>query len=203
MAQLPHTFNPDDVPPDEFEKLPIGRHLVQVTESEVKDNKSNTGTLAVFVLTVMDGPSEGRTWYEFANIIHQNEKAQEMGQRTLGNICRVTGKSLVDDTEELHFIPFYIDVGDRVDRRTGEVNRVIKEYSAYSVPAGRAAPQQRQAAPAQQRPAPQQQRQAAPAQQRQAAPVQQRQAASGGQDRPWGKRAAAQPAQQPDDEIPY
>lgn len=178
MAQLPNRFNVDEVPPDEFEKLPVGRYLVQIVDSDCGPNSKGTGEMVSLQLAVMEGHMEGRIWFENLNIVHENPKVENMANQLLAKITKACGKGVVDDTEELHGIPFYIDVADRVRKDTGEVIRHIKGAEVFH---GMSQAQNRQPAQrAQTAPAPQPTQAARPAPS--PAPAQ-----NGG--RPWARRA--------------
>ncbi len=128
MADLGMDFHVDDVPPDEFEKLPVGRYLAQITESDVRDNSKDTGRLAELVWTVMDGPLEGRMFWDLINYKHQNPEAERIGQQKLAKVCKACGKEGAGNTEDLHFIPVWITVVDRMNKKTGVPDRVIQSY---------------------------------------------------------------------------
>ncbi|MFG1462087.1 DUF669 domain-containing protein [Xanthobacter sp. DSM 24535] len=200
MADLGMTFNADEVPPDEFEKLPVGRYLVQITDSDVKENSKGTGKFAGFSMTVMEGHEENRTWYEAANYVHDDSGVERRGLQTLASIGRVCGKPQASKTEEWHFIPFFITVEDYTSKQ-GKTSRVIREYSVYdpSSHGGARTTQQRPAS----RPQPQ-----AAQQQRPSGGAPARGANTGASGpRTWRAPAQRPPAapvhDQMDDEIPF
>lgn len=91
--------------------LPVGKHPVVITDSEVRaTNDGNNGLLAL-ELTVIDGPSKGQTGEYRLNLYHQSSpKAVEIAQRQLSAICHVIGVYDVNDSQQLHGKPFIVEV---------------------------------------------------------------------------------------------
>ena len=55
MAKL-QNFNANDVEPaSDFEAIPAGKYLAVITDSEVKPNKSGTGTYLQLTFQVVEG----------------------------------------------------------------------------------------------------------------------------------------------------
>lgn len=146
MADLGIDFNVADVPEDEFERLPPGRHLVQVIDSKAEDNKQGTGKLATFDMVVIQGELEGRHWFERVNYLHNNDTAQRIGQQTLAKIFKACGHEGARDTSIIHDIPFWIDVVDRWNKKAnngaGANERVISSFEPYDPGAASARPVQ-------------------------------------------------------------
>lgn len=166
MASLGETFRPHDVPEDErnFDVMPVGTYELQVIESDVVPTKAGDGEILNLTIEVVNGPCANRKIWERLNIRNPNAQAQSISLRAFADLCLAVGKSEVNDSEELHFIPFRAQVGIEKDK-TGQYpdKNKIKRY----LPAGNApAPVQAKAAPA---PAP------APAK-------------AAGASRPWGNR---------------
>lgn len=180
-VDLDFEFDPSTIPPDEFERLPIGRYLVQCVETEMVDTKSGDGRMLKAVFDVMDGNSQGRKWFENYNLRNPNADAERIGNQQFEKLKVATGcgGQRISNTSVIEFKPFFIDVGERKNNKTGEMERVIKAYSAYSAPGGPAPRQQ----------APQQNNQQRPQQtsqpQQNAQPAQTPQQAQGGGSRPW------------------
>lgn len=152
MADLGFDFNVEDVPADEFERLPPGRYLVQVIDSKVSDDENaEGGKIAIFDMVVIQGDLEGRHWFEWVRYFNPNETVQRIGQQTLAKIFSVCGHKGARATEVVHDIPFYIDVDDRFSKKQQKSYRQIIGYEAYSPTAS--APPRAPAAQAAQRPA--------------------------------------------------
>lgn len=174
MAQLPATFDPNEIPDDDYDLIPPGHYLAQVIESEIAETKNGTGQMATLTFEIMEGEFERRRVWERLNIINANPDAQRIAQQQLKRLCDATGAGVINDTEELHFKPLMIKVGIRKDK--GGQYRDQNSIKAYR-PAQSAAP-----APTPQRSAPAAAQQPQP----QAAPPP---SAANGQRRPWGNRA--------------
>jgi len=101
------SFNAEDVQDMSFDVLPEDYYVVQITGSEVKPTKGNKNNLMlVLKMEILGGDFAGRVIFDRLNIVHNNELAQKIGQSDLKRICEATGVIEIDDTEELHGIPF-------------------------------------------------------------------------------------------------
>jgi hypothetical protein len=176
MAQLPGTFDPNEIPDDDFDLLPPGKYLAQVIESALADTKNGTGQILTLTFEIMDGEFERRRVWERLNIVNANPDAQRIAQQQLKRLCDASGAGVINDSEELHFKPVVIDVGVRQDK-TGQY-RDQNSIKGFAPAEGGQSSAARPAAAS--RPAA-----SAPAQQR-GAPTQ-----ANGQRRPWGQRATA------------
>ena len=187
--QLIQPFNAQNFDPSQsVGSLPIGRHPVVIVSSEVKPNKNNDGGYLQLDLKIIDGPMQGTTGAYRLNLYHNNAQTVEIAHRQLSAVCYVTGVFQVNDSSQLHNIPFIIDVApQKNDPQYTEVKKVFDMNGNEPGKTGQGGAAQ--AAPVQQQPAQQQPAQAAgawggqPAQQ-QAAPAS-----------AWGQPAQQQPAQ--------
>jgi hypothetical protein len=179
MAQLPGTFDPAEIPDDDYSLIPPGRYLAQVIESKLDDTRNGTGQILTLTFEIMEGEFERRRVWERLNIVNANPDAQRIAQQSLKRLCDASGAGAINDSEELHFKPVVIDVGIRQDKsgQYRDQNSIKGYYPAQAAPAAAPARQTTQRQPA-----------AAPAQQQRpaAAPAQ-----ANGQRRPWGQRATA------------
>lgn len=133
MADLGGTFDPGAVS-DDREVLPAGDQLAQIFESDLVDNKNNTGKIAKFGWEIVSGPLQGRKLWTQENVQHNNAQAQEIGQRTLKRICEAAGVGPIRNTEELHFKPMTISiVVEPAEGQYGPKNG-IKGYKFYGPP---------------------------------------------------------------------
>lgn len=188
MAQLIQAFNAQQFDPTQSTGgLPIGKHPVIVDSSEVKPNKENNGGYLQLNLKIIDGPQQGTVGAYRLNLYHSNQQTVEIAHRQLSAVCHVTGQFMLQDSAQLHNIPFIVEVGpQKNDAQYTEVKKVFDINGNEPGKAGQGqAPQQ---------PAQQPQTGFAPQQQ---APAQQPAAAWGApQGAPaWGNQQ--QPAQQP------
>ena len=169
-----HRFDASQVDPaSPMGAMPAGKYPMIMTESEVKSNSSNTGSLLKFTLEVIDGEHKGHKAFGNINLTHSRSKAaQEIGQAQFSAMCRATGVQSPDDSHELHNIPMlvtlaFVPAQDKVpgDPSQGQY-KPKNEVEAFE-PLGSGATYTQ---PAQQQTQVQQQ---APVQQQQQAPVQQ------------------------------
>ena len=212
MAQLLQAVNAQQVDPTQGGgSLPVGRHPVIIESSEVKANKANDGGYLQLNVKLIDGPQTGTTGAYRLNLYHSNPQTAEIAHRQLSAICHCVGVFNVQDSGQLHNIPFIIEVGlqkgeEAAQKGYTEVKKVFDINGNEPGKAGQGAP----AAQPQQQPAAQggfgQQQ---PAQQPAAQPQgnapawgggqpaqQQPQGAPAGNAPAWGQQPAQQPASQ-------
>jgi len=96
------SFKPEDHPEtNDNTPLAAGEYIVSVEKAELRETKAGTGKGVNVQFTVEDGPCEGRKAFAWFNVRHQNEKAQEIGQRELASMARAAGLVALNDTDEL------------------------------------------------------------------------------------------------------
>ena len=127
MAQLIQPFNANNFDPTQgVGGLPIGRHPVIVESSEVKANKANDGGYLQLNLKVIDGPQAGTVGAYRVNLYHSNPQTVEIANRQLSAISHVTGVFMIQDSAQLHNIPFIVEVGpQKNDAQYTEVKKVF------------------------------------------------------------------------------
>lgn len=191
MAQLIQAFNAQQYDPTQGGgSLPVGRHPVIIESSEVKANKANDGGYLQLNLKLIDGPQMGTTGAYRLNLYHSNPQTAEIAHRQLSAICHVIGVFNVQDSQQLHNIPFIVEVGlqkgeEAAQKGYTEVKKVFDINGNEPGKAGQgAAPAQPQA-------------QGGFGQQQ---PAQQPQQPKGGGA--WGQQPAQQPAAQPQGNAP-
>ncbi len=195
MAQLIQAFNAQQYDPTQGGgSLPVGRLPVIVESSEVKANKANDGGYLQLNLKVIDGPQTGTTGAYRLNLYHSNPQTAEIAHRQLSAICHCVGVFNVQDSSQLHNIPFIAEVGlqkgeEAAQKGYTEVKKVFDINGNEPGKAGQGAP----AAQPQQQPA----AQGGFGQQQ---PAQQPQQPQGGGA--WGGQPAQQPAAQPQGNAP-
>ena len=211
MAQLIQAFNAQQYDPTQGGgSLPVGRHPVIIESSEVKANKANDGGYLQLNLKLIDGPQMGTTGAYRLNLYHSNPQTAEIAHRQLSAICHVIGVFNVQDSQQLHNIPFIAEVGlqkgeEAAQKGYTEVKKVFDINGNEPGKAGQGAPaaqpQQQPAAQGgfgQQQPAqqPQQPQGNAPAWGGGQPAQQQPQGAPAGNAPAWGQQPAQQPAAQ-------
>ena len=208
MAQLIQAFNAQQYDPTQGGgSLPVGRHPVIIESSEVKANKANDGGYLQLNVKLIDGPQTGTTGAYRLNLYHSNPQTAEIAHRQLSAICHCVGVFNVQDSGQLHNIPFIIEVGlqkgeEAAQKGYTEVKKVFDINGNEPGKAGQGAP----AAQPQQQPAQGGFGQQQPAQQPQqpqgggawgGQPAQQQpQGAPAGNAPAWGQQPAQQPAAQ-------
>ena len=195
MAQLLQAFNAQQYDPTQGGgSLPVGRHPSIIESSEVKANKANDGGYLQLNVKLIDGPQTGTTGAYRLNLYHSNPQTAEIAHRQLSAICHCVGVFNVQDSSQLHNIPFIIEVGlqkgeEAAQKGYTEVKKVFDINGNEPGKAGQGAP----AAQPQQQPA----AQGGFGQQQ---PAQQPQQPQGGGA--WGQQPAQQPAAQPQGNAP-
>ncbi|AXC34303.1 hypothetical protein P7I17_gp49 [Escherichia phage Halfdan] len=112
MAQLMQAFDARNVDPTQgVGGLPIGKHPVIAIKSEVKPTKDNDSGYLQFDLQVIDGPNKGAVGAYRLNLYHTNPQTVEIAHKQLSALCHVTGVFQVQDSQQLHNIPFMVEVG--------------------------------------------------------------------------------------------
>lgn len=71
-----------------FGLLPNGRYLLEVTAAEFTANAKNNGYVLKLQSTVHGGEYDGRTYFDNFNIQHENQQAQQIGQRDYASLCK-------------------------------------------------------------------------------------------------------------------
>ena len=178
MAQLIQAFNAQQYDPTQGGgNLPVGRHPSIIESSEVKANKANDGGYLQLNVKLIDGPQTGTTGAYRLNLYHSNPQTAEIAHRQLSAICHCVGVFNVQDSGQLHNIPFIIEVGlqkgeEAAQKGYTEVKKVFDINGNEPGKAGQGAP---------------------------AAQPQQQPAQGGGA---WGGQPAQQPAAQPQGNAP-
>ena len=128
MAQLKQAFDSgrhEDM--NDFEPIPNGVYPAQVTASKIKETKDKKGEFIEFEFTVMSGDFKGRKIWTRLNIVNLSPVTVEIAQKELATLCRACGKSVIQDTQQIHGIPFLLKV--RTKPAKGD-------YPASNVPSG-------------------------------------------------------------------
>lgn len=153
--QLPQFFDATGIDPSQMGgQLPVGKHPVIIVDSEVKPTKDNSGGMLVLELSIIDGPSKGQRGNYRLNLYNASQQAVEIAQRQLSAICHVTGVFKVQDSSQLHNIPFMVDVALQKDKEAAAkgYTEVVRVYDRNGNEPGKAgagapAPMQQQGQP--------------------------------------------------------
>lgn len=101
-------FDANQVEPYEgnFDPIPADWYVMAVESSEIRPNSAQTGSILSLKYTILDGPYANRKVFENLNIQHPNAAAVEIAYKKLSSICRATGVINLQNSEQLHNIPF-------------------------------------------------------------------------------------------------
>lgn len=150
MPQLMNPFDATNIDPTQLGgQMPVGKHPVVIKSSDIKPTKDNTSGMLVLELEIIDGPSKGVTGVYRLNLYHSNPQTVDIAHRQLSSICHVVQRYKILNSEELHGIPFIVEVGLQKDTEAAakgytEVKRVfdIHGNEPGKVAAGAATTQQ-------------------------------------------------------------
>lgn len=114
MASL--SFDASTVDPQQsFEPIPADWYNMMITESELKPTKNNDGAYLSMTLKVIDGQYAGRVVFDRLNLQNKNPVAVEIAYKMLSAYCHATGVIQVQDSQQLHGIPFKARVVVKTD----------------------------------------------------------------------------------------
>lgn len=150
MANLGATFDATGIEPVKpLEVLPPGKYPSYIVNSDIRLTKDGMGQYLHLEMDVLEGPYKGRKLFDRLNLVNANTQAVEIAQRTLSAICHATGRMQVQDSEELHLIPFLAVVQVQPPKNGyGESNKVRYQPLERTAAAPQAAPVSNPAAPA-------------------------------------------------------
>jgi hypothetical protein len=129
MAQL--NFNAEDAPESDFEPIPKDEYEMHIIQTDMKDTKAGDGSFLECRIQILEeGDYQGRLLFERFNLVNPSEVAVRIAQRQLAQLCEAIGILSVEDSEELHDIPFVGVVDIEAGKGDyGPQNR-IKKYLA-------------------------------------------------------------------------
>lgn len=135
MAELPQKANSKDNNEGmgDFTAMPAGVYVGQIKQSSYKQTKAKTGHFLELVITILS-PSKysKRTLYERLNLDNPNPIAVEISNKTLNSICKACDKVAVEDSEELHGIPFEMTLAVEPATKVNPESNNIKGYKKYA-----------------------------------------------------------------------
>lgn len=143
MAQLNFSAEGIDIRSN-YEAIPAGDYESMVTASEMKSTKDGAGQYLELTLEIQSGQYQGRRLYDRLNLQNRNQKAVEIAQKQLAQLCHATGILQVRDSQQLHNRPIIVKVTAKNDPERGMVNEVrgykAKAAMMAQAPAFQAAP---------------------------------------------------------------
>lgn len=133
MAQLPAVFNAESHKGRMgFNVIPAGTYKSKIVKSESKKTKAGDGTIYTLHEKITEGEFKGNVIFARLNLVNKNDQAVQIAQNELGTICDACGKKQVKETEELHGIEHYIDVGIKPADDNYPEGNVIKGYRSLN-----------------------------------------------------------------------
>lgn len=137
MATL-QGFDANQVDPaTDFEAIPAGKYLAVITDSEVKANKSGTGSYLQLAFQIIEGEYKGRFVWSRLNLDNPNATAVKIARAELSAVCRAVGIMAPNDSVELHNLPLVISVKCKKRADTGELANEIKGFAKKEAAAGK------------------------------------------------------------------
>lgn len=112
MAQLGTAFDSsqhDDMNSG-FTPFPAGDYPSKVVETGVHNTAKKNGKYIKIKFEILQGEFKGRFVWTNLNIVNPSTVAVEIAQKELATLCRAVGKAVIQDTQELHGIPFLMKV---------------------------------------------------------------------------------------------
>ncbi|MCP4256852.1 MAG: DUF669 domain-containing protein [Planctomycetes bacterium] len=113
MPKLPKTFTSDGEEMQSLEAMPIGRYPFEISETFVVPTKAakeakdlSLGQILKIKAKIISGPYKGRSVFKNFNIVNPNEEAVAIAERELTSLCLALKLPSIDESEELHRIPF-------------------------------------------------------------------------------------------------
>lgn len=133
MASLGQRFDATqhDTTQSDYAELPNGIYKLEIEASDVAPTKNGNGTLLKTTMTVvLPDEYNGRKLFTSFNLENQSAQAQEIGQKQFASLCRALGIDSVEESEELHFVPFFARVGLGKPSKDGQypARAEIKRY---------------------------------------------------------------------------
>lgn len=182
MPTLMQQFDATQYDPSQgASQMPVGKHPVVIEASSIETNSKGDGGFLLLTLRIIDGPAKGQSGAYRLNLYNASQKAAEIAHRQMSALCHVIGVFRVQSSEQLHNLPFVVEVEPQKD--TPQYTQVVRVFDMAGNEPGKAPANNGAAAQPQQFQQPQQQQPQQPA----AAPA----AAA------WGQPAQGQPAPAP------
>lgn len=104
-------------PKDSFDPIPAGWYNGRIDASEMKPTKDGQGQYLELRIRIIDGQHANRVIFDRLNLKNKNPIAEELAAKTLSQICHAIGVLQVQQSEQLHNIPFKFRV--KIDSREG------------------------------------------------------------------------------------
>ena len=114
---------------DNFDPIPAGNYVAEITRSEVKQTKDGRGSYLSLSFKIIEGEFAGRLIFQNITLTNANATAQTIGREQMAQLAGACGVLQLQDSEQLHGIPVGIRVAIETDK-TGqyEPRNTIKKF---------------------------------------------------------------------------
>ena len=114
-----------------YDLLPPGKYLVEVTASEEKEIKGNKGTLLQLELTVIEGDFKNRKLWVNLCTGHIKPEIALRARGDFSAICHAVDRPNAEYSEDVHHLPFVVNVKWKKDKETDELHNEVNAYYKY------------------------------------------------------------------------
>ena len=117
--------------------LEPGEYVLNMVKSGMRDAKSGRGKYLECEFVVYEGAWQGRHVWTTFNLVNDSRQAAEIAWRDFNALKHACGKLNVQDSSELHGIPFRAYIGFEKKNRD---RNAIKSYKPYNAGTSAARP---------------------------------------------------------------
>lgn len=128
------SFDPSQYKDQDNSPLPPGEYIVEVEKAEVRETKNKQGLGCNVTFDVVGAEYTGRKVFNWFNLRHANQQAEEIGQREFASLCKACGLPAIKDSDELLGKTLIVRV--KIDKKDKDANTI----SAYKPLEGQSAP---------------------------------------------------------------
>jgi hypothetical protein len=122
MVQIAGYYDENAEPSGDFSPIPAGQYVAEIVESAIEpvSKSSDKGNCLKLTWKISDGELAGRLVWQRLNMWFEGaEKKQgevaRIANQQFASIRQACGKGVIENTDELHFIPALITVKIKVD----------------------------------------------------------------------------------------
>lgn len=116
--------------PKTYGPLPAGEYEMMIVASTTKATKNGSGSYLELEMQVIGGEHSGRRHWEIFNLNNQSQQAVKIAQEQLAKLCFALGVTHIEDSVEMHDLPFIVTMG--IDKKDPARN-VIWGYKSAGV----------------------------------------------------------------------
>lgn len=133
MAMLPSVFNVEGKDDSSYAVLDPGLYIGTITKSSLNDTKAGTGKYLKIEVKILadssgdDSCANSRVWHMF-NLVNPNPKAVEIAEREFASLVKACGFEVIEDSSEIHDIPFMMQLAIDPGNDQWPAKNVIKKF---------------------------------------------------------------------------